>query len=101
MENVFLVQASELEKIAYSAAKFAVDRALGITNNGFDEVVNDIGKKNESISDSHFTIKEAAAFFNRTTRTMYNWKEAGKLKFIMIGREYFCSKEEAYKLLKK
>lgn len=101
MENVFLIQASELEKFAYSAAKMAVEGVLDVVNNGFDGVVSDIGKKNESIFDSHFTVKQAATFFKRTPRTMYNWKNEEKLKFILIGGEYFCSKEEAYKLLNK
>ncbi|MGV0978427.1 helix-turn-helix domain-containing protein [Empedobacter falsenii] len=101
MENVFLIQASELEKFADSAAKNAVERVLGIVNNDFDIVVNDIGRKHKSISDSHFTVKEAADFFKCTTRTMYNWKNVGKLEFILVGGEYFCSKEEAYKLLDK
>lgn len=101
MDNVYLIQASELEKFAYSAAKNAVERVLGIVNNDFDIVVSNIGKKHNSISDSHFTVKEAAVFFKCTTRTMYNWKSVGKLEFNLVGREYYCSKEEAYKLLDK
>ena len=42
---MYLIQASELEKFANLVAEEAIKRVLGVVNNGFDGVVDDIGKK--------------------------------------------------------
>ncbi|MDH0675142.1 MULTISPECIES: hypothetical protein [unclassified Empedobacter] len=96
---MYLIQASELEKFANLVAEEAIKRVLGVVNNGFDGVVDDIGKKIIDVSDNHFSVKEASIFFKHTERTMYNWNKKKKLIFNMVGGRLYCSKEEAYKLL--
>ena len=100
MKNGVFIQTDDLKVLIESIVKSTVEQVLGTVTNGFDSVNNSIGK-NENIKSTHYSIKEAAAYFGRVPRTMYNWKDNEILNFELVGGEYFCTKEEAHNLAYK
>ena len=48
-----------------------------------------------------FTLKELAEMFHVTMRTIYNWKEQGRLNYVQIRSKTYLTEKQLYEFLAK